>query len=54
MPSKRREQQLLDRRWERVRPLLPDRDPNPKGGRPWGDDKACFAGIMFALAHTVP
>ena len=53
MPSKRREQQLLDRMWDRVRPLLPFRPVNPKGGRPWADDKACFAGIVFALRNAV-
>lgn len=53
MPSKKREQELLDRLWERVRPLLPPRAPNPKGGRPWADDKACFAGIVFALRNAV-
>ena len=53
MPSRRREQQLLDRMWERVKPLLPTRSPNPKGGRPWADDRACFAGIVFALRNSV-
>ena len=53
MPSKKREQELLDRMWERVRPLLPVRPVNPKGGRPWADDKACFAGIVFALRNAV-
>jgi transposase len=53
MPSPRREQELLDRMWERVRPLLPPRAPNPRGGRPWADDKACFAGIVYALRNAV-
>ncbi len=53
MPSRRREQQLLDRRWERVRPLLPARTPDPTGGRPSADDRACFAGIVFALRNAV-
>ena len=53
MPSRRREQQLLDRMWQRVRSLLPTRTPNPRGGRPWADDKACFAGIVFALRNSV-
>jgi len=53
MPSKKREQELLDRMWDRVRPLLPVRPVNPKGGRPWADDKACFAGIVFALRNAV-
>ncbi len=53
MPSKRREQVLLDRMWGRVRPLLPTRAPNPKGGRPWADDRACFAGIVYALRNAI-
>ncbi len=53
MPSRRREQELLDRMWERVRPLLPPRPPHPKGGRPFADDKACFAGIVYQLRNNV-
>jgi transposase len=51
MPSPRREQVLLDRMWERVRPLIPSRRPNPKGGRPFADDKACLAGIVYVLRN---
>jgi len=53
MPSKKREQELLDRMWDRVRPLLPPRPPNPKGGRPWADDKACLAGIVYQLRNAI-
>ena len=53
MPSRRREQQLSDALWERVRPLLPPRPANPKGGRPWADDRACFAGIVYALRNGI-
>ena len=53
MPSKRREQVLLDRLWERVHPLLPPRPPRPKGGRPFADDKACFAGIVYQLRNAI-
>ena len=53
MPSRKREQELLDRMWDRVRPLLPVRPVNPKGGRPWADDKACFAGIVYALRNAI-
>lgn len=53
MPSERRERELLDRMWERVRPLVPARVPNPKGGRPWADDKACFAGIVYVLRNGI-
>ena len=53
MPSRRRERQLLDAMWERVRPLLPARSPSPKGGRPFADDKACFAGVVYALRNGI-
>ncbi len=53
MPSRRREPQLLDRMWGRVRSRLPTRTPNRKGGRPWADDQACLAGIVFALRTAV-
>jgi len=53
MPSKKREQELLDRMWDRVRPLLPVKPVNPKGGRPWADDRACFAGIVYQLRNNV-
>lgn len=51
MPSKKREQELLDRMWDRVRPLLPVRPVNPKGGRPWADDRACLAGTVYQLCN---
>lgn len=53
MPSKAREQELLDRMWERIAPLLAPHPPHPKGGRPWVDDKACFAGIVYVLRNAI-
>jgi transposase len=53
MPSKRREQELLDRMWARVAPLVPPQAAHPKGGRPFADDKACFAGIVYQLRNNV-
>ena len=53
MPGRKREQELLDRMWERVRPLLPPRPPRPKGGHPFADDKACFAGIVYQLRNAI-
>ena len=53
MPSRRREQELLDRMWDRVRPLLPPRPPHPKGGRPFADDKECFAGVVYQLRNAI-
>jgi transposase len=52
MPSKRREQQLLDLLWVRVRNLLPPKPAHPRGGRPFADDKACFAGVVYQLRNA--
>src|SRR5271168_2359865 len=38
-----------DALWEQVAPLLPPRRPNPKGGRPRADDRACLEGILHVL-----
>lgn len=53
MPSKPREQELLDRQSERVAPLLSPRPPHPKGGRPWVGDKACFAGTVYVPRNAI-
>ncbi len=53
MPSKAREKFLLDRMWDRVAPLLPPKPSHPKGGRPFADDKACFAGIVYQLRNNI-
>lgn len=48
MPTAR-DRRMMDRLWERVRPLLPPPPPRPRGGRPRADDRACFEGIVFVL-----
>ena len=53
MPSRVREAELTDAMWERVAPLLPPKRPQPKGGRPFADDKRCFAGIVYQLRNSV-
>ena len=40
---------LTDELWDEVRPLLPERPPRPKGGRPPVDDRKCMAGILHVL-----
>ena len=45
------EQVLTDRMLEGVMPLLPHRRPNPKGVRPWADDRARLAGIVYVLCN---
>ena len=51
MPSKKRAQGLLDRMWGRVAPLLPPKPARPRGGRPFADDQACFAGIVYQVRN---
>lgn len=53
MPSKAREEQLLDAMWTRIAPLLPKHRAHPKGGRPFADDRACFAGIVYQLRNGI-
>ena len=38
-----------DARWEVVAPLLPRRRAQPRGGRPWVDDRATLNGILYVL-----
>jgi len=35
--------------WEHVEPLIPERPPKPKGGRPLIDDRKALTGILFVL-----
>jgi len=53
MPSRKRERQLLDALWERIAPQLPPKPAQPKGGRPFADDKACFEGIVYVLRNGI-
>jgi transposase len=40
---------LTDAMWDRVEPLLPKREPSPKGGRPPADDRECLEGLLWLL-----
>lgn len=40
---------VTDRQWAKIRPHLPALASNPKGGRPWQDDRAVFEGILWVL-----
>jgi transposase len=53
MPSRKRERQLFEAMWSRVSQLLPPHPAHPKGGRPFADDKACFAGIVYQLRNAI-
>jgi transposase len=35
--------------WVRVEPHLPVRPPQPKGGRPWVNDRECLEGVLWVL-----
>jgi transposase len=40
--------------WRVIAPLLPAREPSPKGGRPPVSDRACLEGILFVLRTGMP
>jgi transposase len=40
---------VRDELWEAVEPLLPAQEPDPRGGRPRVDDRACFEAIMYVM-----
>lgn len=41
--------EVSDALWERVQPLIPERPPRPKGGRPAKDDRQMFSAILYVL-----
>ena len=45
---------VSDELWAVVGPLLPKRRPQPKGGRPWVEDRATLTGILFVLRSGIP
>jgi transposase len=44
---------VRDELWDAVEPLLPRHDPDPRGGRPRVDDRACFGAIMYVLVTGI-
>lgn len=40
--------------WDAIEPLLPERKPSPKGGRPPVPDRDCLEGIIFVLKTGMP
>ena len=47
--KRKREPLLTDEQWAQIEPLLPARQPNPKGGRPRCDDRRVLEGILWIL-----
>src|SRR5918994_1075113 len=43
-----------DALWALISPLLPERPPRPKGGRPPLDDRKVLGGIIFVLRIGIP
>jgi transposase len=41
--------EVSDALWKRVQPLIPERPPHPKGGRPAVADRQMFAAILYEL-----
>jgi len=40
---------LTDAQWEKIRSLLPQRPPRPRGGRPSASDRKVLEGILWIL-----
>ena len=45
---------VTDTLWAVVAPLLPKRRAQPKGGRPWADDRATLCGVLYVLRSGIP
>ena len=45
---------VSDALWALIAPLLPERSPRPKGGRPPLDDRKVLEGIVFVLRTGIP
>jgi transposase len=47
--ARRTRRVVSDALWDRVQAGLPARPPQPRGGRPWVDDRECLEGILWVL-----
>src|SRR5262245_51453589 len=45
---------LPDELWALIEPLIPPHPPQPKGGRPYLDDRKVLTGIIFILKTGLP
>jgi transposase len=45
---------LPDALWNLIAPLVSVPPPRPTGGRPRVPDRACLAGVLFALRSGIP
>lgn len=44
---------VTDELWDVVAPLLPRRRAQPRGGRPWVDDRATLNGVLYVLRSGI-
>lgn len=51
---RRTRRRISDDLWNRIKPFLPEHPPQPKGGRPWADDRECLEGILWVLRTGAP
>ena len=47
--ARRTRRVVTDKLWSRVEPHLPVRAAQPKGGRPWVNDRDCLEGVLWVL-----
>jgi transposase len=47
--ARRTRRVVTDKLWSQVEPHLPVRSPQPKGGRPWANDRDCLEGVLWVL-----
>src|SRR4028119_288980 len=45
---------VSDALWAPIAPLLPERPPRPRGGRPPLDDRKALEGVVFVLRTGIP
>lgn len=41
---------VTDAQWEKIRIHIPKHRAQPKGGRPWVDDRLCLEGILWVMS----
>ena len=45
---------LTEPQWKKIEPLLPQLRQNPRGGRPWADNRRVLEGILWILRSGAP
>lgn len=45
---------LTEHQWKKIEPLLPRLPKNPRGGRPWADNRRVLEGILWILRSGAP